>query len=197
MTTIVNSAAAPIHRVSVFNCLVSGVCSFADPASIPAILPTSASAPRAVTTIVPLPWVTGVFMKAMLRWSPGPRSASSMATASFDAGVLSPVRADSSMLSELASMIRPSAATLSPAVISTTSPRTTSSAGIAASTPSRRTRAVCLVRDLSAFIALSALPSCRSPTMALTTVNSSRMAPVLHSPMASDSAPAMSRMICM
>jgi hypothetical protein len=56
-------------------------------------------------------------------------------------------------------MIRPSAATLSPAVISTTSPRTTSSAGIADSVPSRRTRAVSFVNDFRAFIALSALPA--------------------------------------
>ena len=94
-------------------------------------------------------------------------------------------------------MIRPSAATLSPAVISTTSPRTTSSTGIADSTPSRRTRAVCFVSDLRAFIALSALPSWRRPTTALTTVSSNSTAPVLHSPMASDRTPAMSRMICM
>ncbi len=134
---------------------------------MPAILPTWASAPLAVTSMVPLPWVTGVFMNAMFFWSPGPTSASASAPDSFDAGVLSPVSADSSMLSALAWMIRPSAATLSPAVISTTSPRTTSSTGITDSTPSRRTRAVCFVNDFSAFIALSALPSCRRPTTAL------------------------------
>ena len=42
MTIIVPSAAAPIHRVSVFSCLVSGVCSLVADASIPAILPTCA-----------------------------------------------------------------------------------------------------------------------------------------------------------
>ena len=36
---------------------------------------------------------------------------------------------------------------------------TTCSAGISDSTPSRRTRAVIFIIDLSAFIALSALPS--------------------------------------
>ena len=65
---------------------------------MPAILPTWASAPRAVTIMVPLPWVTGVFMNAMFFWSPGPTSASASVVASFDAGVLSPVSADSSML---------------------------------------------------------------------------------------------------
>ena len=141
MTIIVPSAAAPIHRVIVFSCFVSGVCSLAVAASMPAILPTSASAPLAVTSIMPLPCVTGVFMNAMFVRSPGPSSASASASVSFDAGVLSPVRADSSMSSELAWMILPSAATSSPALSSTTSPMTTSSAGIAASTPSRRTRA--------------------------------------------------------
>ena len=164
---------------------------------MPAILPTWASAPRAVTSMTPLPCVTGVFMNAMFVWSPAPTSASASASVSFDAGVLSPVRADSSMSSEFASMIRPSAATLSPAVISTTSPSTTSSTGIDDSTPPRRTRAVCFVNDFSAFIALSAFPSCRRPTTALTTVSRSSKAPVLHSPMASDRTPAMSRMICM
>ena len=65
MITIVMPAAAAIHRVSVFSCLVSGVCSRAVVASMPAILPTSVSLPVAVTTIRPLPWVTGVCMKAM------------------------------------------------------------------------------------------------------------------------------------
>ena len=130
MTIIVPSAAAPIHRVIVFSCFVSGVCSLAVVASMPAILPTSASAPVAVTSIMPLPCVTGVFMNAMFVRSPGPSSASASASVSFDAGVLSPVSADSSMSSELAWMILPSAATSSPALISTTSPTTTSSAGI-------------------------------------------------------------------
>ena len=147
--------------------------------------------------MTPLPCVTGVFMNAMFVWSPAPTSASASASVVFDAGVLSPVRADSSMSSEFASMIRPSAATLSPAVISTTSPRTTSSTGIDDSTPPRRTRAVCFVNDFRAFMALSALPSCRRPTTALTTVSTSSKAPVLHSPMANDTMAAMSRMICM
>ena len=111
MTIIVPSAAAPIHSVIVFSCFISGVCSSAVVASMPAILPTSASAPVAVTIIMPLPCVTGVFMNAMLVRSPAPSSASASASVPFDAGVLSPVSADSSMVSELASTILPSAAT--------------------------------------------------------------------------------------
>ena len=79
--------------------------------------------------------------------------------ASLAAGTLSPVSADSSICSELAAMMRPSAGTWSPAAISTTSPATSSSAAISASAPSRRTLAVAFIIDLSAFIALSALPS--------------------------------------
>ena len=101
MTIMVPRAAAPIHSVMVLSCRVSGVCSLAVAASMPAILPTSASAPLAVTIITPLPWVTGVFMNAMLVRSPGPRSASASASVVLDAGTLSPVSADSSMSSEL------------------------------------------------------------------------------------------------
>ncbi len=111
--------------------------------------------------------------------------------------MLSPVSADSSMLSEFAWMIRPSAATLSPAVISTMSPVTTSSSATADSTPPRRTRAVCFVIDFNAFMALSALPSWRRAITAFNTVNSTKTAPVLHSPMMNDNTAATSRMICM
>ena len=198
ITIIVPSAAAPIHRVIVFSCFVSGVCSLVDARQHAGDLADlGVGAPSPSRASMPLPCVTGVFMNAMFVWSPGPSSASASASVSFDAGVLSPVSADSSMSSELAWMIRPSAATLSPAVISTTSPMTTSSAGIADSTPSRRTRAVCFVSDFSAFIALSALPSWRRPTTALNTVSRSSTAPVLHSPIANDRTAAMSRMICM
>ena len=84
------------------SCFVSGVCSVLVAASMPAILPTWVSAPVAVTIIMPLPWVTGVFMNAMFVWSPGPTSAPASASVPFDAGTLSPVRADSSICSELA-----------------------------------------------------------------------------------------------
>ena len=127
------------------------------------------SLPVAVTIITPLPCVTGVCMNAMSVWSPGARSVPAGGSTPLDAGTLSPVSADSSICSALASMIRPSAGTSSPAASSTTSPTTTSSAAISASEPSRRTRAVAFTIALSAFIALSALPSWRRPTTALTT----------------------------
>ena len=113
------------------------------------------------------------------------------------AGVLSPVSADSSICRALAATIRPSAGTSSPAAISTTSPTTTWSAGICASAPSRRTRAVAFIIDFRAFMALSALPSCRIPITAFSTVSRISRIPVLHSLMTSDTAAATSRMICM
>ena len=94
-------------------------------------------------------------------------------------------------------MIRPSAGTSSPAAMSTTSPTTTCSAGICASDPSRRTRAVAFIIDLSAFMALSALPSCRRPITAFSTVSASSRTAVLHSLISSDTTAAATRMICM
>jgi hypothetical protein len=50
-------------------------------------------------------------MNAMLVWSPGERSSSPSVSAALAAGTLSPVRADSSIWSELAEIRRPSAGT--------------------------------------------------------------------------------------
>ncbi len=71
ITTMVRPAAATIHRVRVLSSLVSGDCSASVAESIPEIFPISDPAAVAVTIITPLPWVTGVFMKAMFNWSPG------------------------------------------------------------------------------------------------------------------------------
>ena len=115
----------------------------------------------------------------------------------MDAGTLSPVSADSSICRDAAWTMRPSAGTWSPAASSTVSPATTCSAGISDSAPSRRTRAVAFIMDLSAFMALSALPSSRRPTTALMTVRISTMMPVWNWPMTMEKTPATSRMICM
>lgn len=160
---MVRAAAPVIHSVRVSSSLVSGGTSFSVADSIPEILPTSVPAPVAVTTSTPLPWVTGVFMNAMFVRSPGAGRGPGSVPASFTAGTLSPVSADSSICRALASMMRPSAATWSPAAMSTMSPTTRCSAGISASVPSLRTRAVAFIIDCSAFIALSALPSWRRP----------------------------------
>jgi hypothetical protein len=164
---------------------------------MPEILPSSVPAPVAVTITVALPCVTGVFMNAIFVCSPGPSWSPDSVSASLAAGTLSPVSADSSICSALAATMRPSAGTWSPAEMSTTSPTTSSSAGICASVPSRRTRAVAFIIDLRAFMALSALPSCRIPTTAFSTVSSISRTAVLHSLISKDTTAAATRMICM
>ena len=197
ITIIVSPAAAAMYRLRVLSSRVSGDSSFSVAESIPEIFPSSVSAPVPVTTMTPLPCVTGEFMNAMLFCSPGARSLPAIGPASLAAGTLSPVSADSSICRALALTMRPSAGTETPAASSTTSPTTSCSAGISASTPSRRTRAVAFIIDFSAFIALSALPSCRRPTTAFSSVSPKTIAAVLHSLISSDTTPVASRMICM
>ena len=74
---------------------------------------------------------------------------------------------------------------------------TTCSAGISDSTPSRLTRAVIFIIDLSAFMALSALPSWRRPTTALRSVMMTRSTAVLHSLIARETTAAPTKMSCM
>ena len=147
MIAIVKPAAPAIQSVNVSSCALSGVFSVGVDFSIPEILPTSVSAPVAVTIMTPLPCVTGEFMNAMFDWSPTPGVASVITSASFDAGTLSPVSPDSSICRDAAWMMRPSAHTSSPAESSTTSPTTIWSASILTSAPSRRTRADALSID--------------------------------------------------
>ena len=155
------------------------------------------SAPVPVTIITPLPCVTGVFMNAMFDWSPITGSGSVITSVLFEAGTLSPVRADSSICKELASTSRPSAHTSSPAVSRTMSPTATWSASTLTSVPSRRTRAVVLSIDCRAFMALSALPCWRRPPSALSAVISRTTMPVAISPITIDAIAAATRMICM
>ena len=197
MMIIVSPAAPTIQSVSVFICFVSGVSSFAVEESMCAIFPTCVRSPVPVTITTALPCVTGVCMKAMFAWSPAPTSASGSVEASFPEGTLSPVSADSSIWSALALTIRPSAGTSSPAASRITSPATRPSAGIFASAPSRRTRAVASIIDLRAFIALSALPCWRSPVKAFTRVITISTIAVLHSLIASETIDAPTRISCM
>ena len=124
ITIIVRPAAAAIHSVSRSISRVSGDCSRSVADSIPEILPSSVSAPVPVTMSTPLPCVTGVFMNAMLVWSPGLSSPAGSVEACLAAGTLSPVSADSSICSAFAATIRPSAGTCPPAARTTTSPGT-------------------------------------------------------------------------
>ncbi len=198
MIAIVRPAAPAIHSVNVSSCALSGVFSVGVDFSIPEMFPTSVSAPVPVTIITPLPCVTGEFMNAMFDWSPTPGFGSpAMTSALFDAGTLSPVSPDSSICSDAAWMIRPSAHTSSPAVSRTTSPTTTWSASTLTSVPSRRTRADAFSIDCKAFMALSALPCWRIPPSALSAVISSTTMPVEISPISIEATAAATRMICM
>ena len=87
-----------IWLVSRLSWRVSGVTSSSVTWSMPLMCPTSVAMPVLVTSSVPAPRVTCVFMKARSIRSP---SAASAATAStcFGTGTLSPVRADSSISS--------------------------------------------------------------------------------------------------
>ena len=102
---------------------VSGVFSALVVCSILEMCPTSVAIPVAVTTMVPAPRVTFVFMKAMSSRSPSPLSSDTVSTC-LGTGRLSPVSADSSISSVAARMILPSAGTMSPASMLTTSPGT-------------------------------------------------------------------------
>ena len=198
MTAIVRPAAPAIHSVKVSSCAVSGVFSVGVDFSSPEMLPTSVSAPVPVTIITPLPCVTGEFMNAMFDWSPMAGFGSpAITSALFDAGTLSPVRPDSSICRDAASMIRPSAQTSSPAVSRTTSPTTTWSPSIFTSAPSRRTRADALSIDCKAFMALSALPCWRIPPSALSAVIARTTTPVAIWPISIEATAAATRMICM
>ena len=197
MIAIVRPAAPAIHSVKMSSCAVSGVFRVGVDFSIPEMCPTSVPEPVPVTIITPLPCVTGEFMKAMFVWSPMPGFSPVIASALFDAGTLSPVSPDSSICSDAAWTIRPSAHTSSPAVSRTTSPTTTWSASIFTSCPSRRRRADVLSIDCKAFMALSALPCWRIPPSALSAVISRTATPVASSPIAIEATAAATRMICM
>lgn len=77
------------------------------------------------------------------------------------------------------------------------SPTTSWSAGISASEPSLRTRAVAFIIDWSAFIALSALPSWRRPTTAFSRVRTISRIAVVHSLTSSETIAAARRTSCM
>ena len=158
--------------------------------------PTSVPIPVVVTTIVPVPRVTWVFMNAMSMRSP---SAASAATAStcLGTGALSPVSADSSISRVAERMIRPSAGTRSPASIITTSPGTSSAIGTWVTSPSRMTRARTTIIFWSAATLASALPSWLSPSKAFRSVSPMSTTPVQNwFGMNRLTMPAMSRTIC-
>ena len=171
------ASATPAMRrswvVSFSSCTVSGVFSSFVTWSMPLMCPTSVDIPVAIATIVPAPRVTWVFMKARSTRSPRAASAATPSTC-FGTGALSPVRADSSISSVAARMIRPSAGTRSPASMLTMSPGTRSSIGISISSPPRRTFAFTTIIFWSAATLADALPSWLRPMAALSSVRTIR-----------------------
>ena len=91
--------------------------------------------------------------------SPSGVSSSATGWVPFDTGRLSPVRADSATSNVAARISRPSAGTMSPASMATTSPGTSCSAGSSASWPSRVTLALTIIIFWRAATAAAALPS--------------------------------------
>ena len=143
--------------------------------------PTSVAIPVVVTRTVPAPRVTWQFMKAMSTRSP---SAASAATAStcLGVGMLSPVRADSSISRVAAVRMRASAGTRSPASILTISPGTSWSIGTSTRSPSRRAFALTTIMFWRAEALASALPSWFMAIQALNSVRRSRKTPVKNWP---------------
>ncbi len=185
-----------IWLVSLLSCLVSGVASSFSACRRPEMWPTSVAIPVAVTSTDPEPRVTFVFMYAMSTRSPSGVSAFSIGSTPFDAGTLSPVRADSSISSVAARMIRPSAGTTSPASTLRMSPGTIWSAGISTTCPSRITLAFTSIIEARAATAFAALPSWFRPMKALTSVRMIRRRPVWAWPIGKQTMPATSRTIC-
>ena len=175
------SAMPPITRIcsdSRSICRVSGVLTSCRSCSIPEMRPTSVAIPVAVTTNSPVPRVMLVFMYTMSVRSPSGVSAPATASVDLVTGRLSPVSADSATSSLAAFSSRPSAGTMSPASIATTSPGTSLSAGISASRPSRLTLALMITIFCRAATAAAALPSWCRPRTALNSVSRISRMPV-------------------
>ena len=199
MRNEISSATPAMTRiwfVSALSWRVRGVTSSSVAWSIPLMWPTSVDMPVPVTSSVPAPRVTWVFMNARSTRSP---SAASPATSSicFGTGRLSPVRADSSISRVAALRIRPSAGTRSPASMLTMSPGTSCSIGTSARAPSRRTLALTTIIFWSAATLADALPSWFRPIAALSSVRAIRTMPVgIWSGRNRLTTPATSRTIC-
>ena len=143
------------HFARRFSSICSGVSRSSVSATSRAIPPSSVRAPVATTTPTPRPATTDVPANSMFdRSAIAAPGMSGPVPFAIDAD--SPV-SDASFASHATlSITRMSAAILSPAVTTTMSPATISSAGIVASIPSRRTTTVARTSDRSRSIALFA-----------------------------------------
>ena len=149
----ITTQAAATKRPSCFSFSCRGVRPSLASSIMPAILPISVAMPVAVTTASALPAVT---MQPMNTVSP----------AFLPAGTLSPVSMASLHCNAAALCSFASAAILSPASNSSTSPGTTVRALTVFSAPSRRTRAVGALSSFSASSVCSVRYSCKKPITA-------------------------------
>ena len=143
------------------------------------ILPISVRMPVAITTARHWPCVTAVPPKTTHSFACSSQSGSLTGSTILPTETDSPVSDAWSKrtVAVRSSTTRASAGTRSPVRISMTSPGTSSRAGKSClHAPSRKHRAVSLCISLSASSAFSALLSCQTPTMALST-RMSRMTP--------------------
>ena len=147
--------------------------------------------------MIPLPCVTGVFMNAMFVWSPGPRSASASASASFDGRRA--LTGEGGLVD--VERVRLDDPAVGGHVVAGGEQHDVADDDLLgrdrASTPSRRTRAVCFVIDFERVHRALGLALLAEADDGVQHRQQQQQAPVLHSPMASDTTPAMSRMICM
>ncbi len=125
-----------------------------------AMSPSRVRAPVATTTARAAPDVTYVPAKTSPGAASGSSPGSAHASAVRDIGTDSPVSVDSSTRSASACVTRASAEIRSPSTSTTTSPRTSSPAGIDTRRPSRRTVASTVSSSRSALVACSARSSC-------------------------------------
>mmetsp|Transcript_9427 Transcript_9427/g.27257 ORF Transcript_9427/g.27257 Transcript_9427/m.27257 type:complete len:220 (-) Transcript_9427:95-754(-) len=133
--------------------------------------PISVSMPVATTTPMQLPFDTVVEEKSMLTFDWMIQSLPWTLSVCFETLWDSPVSWDCSMRTVVVFNLthRRSAGTLSPALTSTTSPGTKSSASTCCQVPSRSTCAWSGCNLFKASSAFSALDSCHTPTKALAT----------------------------
>ncbi len=129
----------------------------------PAICPISVAMPVPTTSPAPLPRVTTVPIKAIFRRSPKGVFGEHTTSAHLDTGSDSPVKTASSTSRRSASPIRTSAGIISPVLSSTTSPGTSSAAGMTLSIPSRFTVVSWAVSFFSFSRDFSARYSCKKP----------------------------------
>jgi len=192
-TTATTRVSATRRRPSRSSRFSSGVTSSSASSAIRAIWPSSVFMPVATTRPAPLPPVTAVPLVAIEGRSAIGASASTGSVV-LVTGTDSPVSALSSQVRPLASTMRRSAVTTSPASRSTTSPGTSDSASVIRPSPSRRTRDSNVPSRRSASIERTAFHSVTKPIAALTRIAARMAKPWTISVIAKDSTTATARM---